>query len=187
MITREVGENFKVIVSTKKTLLGASASKFSVTYADVNDLGTETIVAGGATEAMVQIATGSEHVATLTAVAAVGTKLLLIDTATSTLVAGDTIEYATGLFTYVQKIVGTKVYLRTPIAVALASGVSVTQAGNLGNYATQDISIATAGEYIVSVESNDFGIFVEQRVKVVATLSAVTDADAPVETIAVAM
>lgn len=186
MITRAVGENFKVVVSTKKTLLGASASSFEVHYANVDTLEDTTIVAGGATEAIEAITAGSEHTATLTAVAQVGTKVLVINSSTSTLVEGDAIEYTTGLIGYIQKIVGGKLYLRTAIKTTLSVGTTLTQVGNLGKYLTPDISISTVGEYLVSVEAGDLGIFVEQRVKVVDTEVSGIDGDAPDETIAVA-
>jgi len=187
MITRNVGENFKVMLSTKKTLFGAASDEFSVYYADINDLTTKTEIPGGATEAIVPIADGDEHTATLTAPVAYGSRLLYVDGANSTLEEGDTIEYASGKYAYVMKIVGDKVYLKTPVKAALVSGTTVTQVGNTGEYTTSDISIGGAGEYIVAIEGSDYGILVEQRVKVVdPDAGQSNDPDAPDETVAVA-
>lgn len=186
MITRNLGENFKVVLSTKKTLFGASASEFIVTYADINDLGEKTVIAGGATEVVTFIASGSEHTATTTASASHGAKLLYVDTVTSTLEEGDTIEYAVGLYAYIQKIVNDKVYLKTSIKAVVASGVTLTEVGNIGQYVTENISILAEGEYIVAIEGSDFGVLVEQRVQVVdGTVTTSPDTDAPHETIAV--
>jgi len=185
MIKRDIGENFKVVLSTKKTLFGAIPSEFIVTYAEINNLGAKTVVAGGATEAVEVIAGGSEHTATTTANASYGSKLLRVET--SDLVEGEAIEYATGLYAYIQRIVADKVYLKTPIRTAVASGSTLTQVGNTGQYITADISIPTEGEYIVAIEGSDYGVLVEQRVKVSdSTVATTVDTDAPDETIAVA-
>lgn len=185
MITRDLGENFKVVLSTKKTLFGASASDFTVYYADVNDLATKTVVAGGATEAVATVAT--PNTATTTSSAGYGAKLLHVDAGTSSLAEGDVIEYATGKYAYIQRIVADKVYLKTAIKVAVSSGATLTQKGNTGEYTTPDVSISTTGEYIVAIEGSDYGVLVEQRVKVVdATTGTAVDADAPTETVAVA-
>jgi plastocyanin len=187
MNTRNIGENFNVVLSTKKTLFGASSADFSVYYADVNALGTKVAVAGGATEAVVAIATGSEHIATTTAPASVGDRVLQIDPATSTIVAGDTVQYATGLYAYVQSVVSGVAYLKTPLRAGVASGATITQVGNTGEYATGTISIPTVGEYLVAIESSIHGILVEQRVKVVDNTTTVAiDPNAPVTTVAVA-
>lgn len=185
MVTRNLGENFKVVLSTKKTLFGAVASDFTVYYADVNDLATKVVVAGGATEAVATVAT--PNTATTTASAVYGAKLLYVDAGTSSLAEGDVIEYATGQYAYIQRIVADKVYLKTPIKTAVASGATLTQKGNTGEYTTPDVSIPTAGEYIVAIEGSDYGILVEQRVKVVETSTGTAvDADAPYDTVAVA-
>lgn len=185
MITREIGENFKVVLSTKKTLFGAPDTDFTVYYADVNDLSTKTVVSGGATEAVATLST--PHTATTTAAAPYGSKVLHVDSANSTLVEGDTIEYATGKYAYVMRIVNDKVYLKTGIKAAVASGDTLTQKGNTGEYSTPDISISTAGEYIVAIEGSDYGILVEQRVKVVdPSTGTAIDPDAPSDTVAVA-
>lgn len=187
MIEREIGENFKVVLSTKKTLFGAPASDFTVYYADVNDLATKTVVSGGATEAVEAIASGDEHTATLTASAPYGSRRLFIDAANSTLEEGDVVQYAAGKYAYIQRIVSDKVYLKTPIRAAVSSGDTLTQVGNTGEYVTPDISIPAAGEYLVAIEGSDYGILVEQRVKVVdPSAGSTVDADAPAETVAVA-
>jgi len=187
MIIRNIGENFKVVVSTKKTLFGAPASDFSVYYAPVDDLTDRTIVSGGLTEAVETIASGSEHTATTTTPASYGSRLLYVDGANSTIEEGDTIEYSSGKYAYVMKVVGDKLYLKTPIKASVASGATLTQVGNLGEYTTPDISIGNAGEYIVAIEGTDYGLLVEQRVKVVdPTAGQSNDPDAPDETVAVA-
>jgi hypothetical protein len=85
------------------------------------------------------------------------------------------------------KIVGNKLYLKTPIKVNLASGTTLTQVGNTGEYATPDIAIPTAGEYLIGIEGSDYGILVEQRVKVVdPDAGDTTDPDAPDDTVAAA-
>jgi hypothetical protein len=187
MILRDLGENFKVVLSTKKTLFGAIPSEFIVTYAEINSLGVKTVVAGGATEAVETIAGGSEHTATTTASAGYGSKKLYVDSNTSDLAEGDVIEYATGLYAYIQRIVADKVYLKTGIKTAVASGVVLTQVGNTGQYTTADVAIPTEGEYIVAIEGSDYGVLVEQRVKITdSTVTTTVDTDAPDETIAVA-
>ena len=185
MITRELGENFKVVLSTKKTLFGAPSDDFNVYYANVNDLSAKTVVAGGATEAVATVDT--PHTATTTAAAPYGSKILYIDSDNSTLAEGDTIEYAAGNYAYIMRIVNDKVYLKTGIKTAVASGDTLTQKGNTGEYTTPDIALSTAGEYIVAIEGSDYGILVEQRVKVVDPYAGTaTDPDAPEETVAVA-
>ncbi len=184
MVTRNLGENFKVVLSTKKTLFGASATDFKVAYADINNLSAKTSVTGGVTEAVATVAT--PHTATTTASASFGDRKLTVSN-TSTLVAGDVIQYATGKYAYVQSIVGSTVYLNTPLRANVASGSTLTQVGNLGEYTTSTISIPTAGEYIVSIESSLHGVLVEQRVKVVDTTATTSvDVNAPVATVAVA-
>jgi len=185
MEQRETGENFKVVVSTKKTLFGAPASDFKVYYAPVDDLGNKTAVIGGATEATITIASGDEHTATTVAASPAKSKILYIDDENSTLQEGDVIEYSTGYYGYILRIVGQKVYLKRRLKVAVASGATITQVGNTGEYVTPDIAIQAAGEYIVTVEAPDYGILAEQRVAVVDPNTA-GDPDAPEETVAVA-
>jgi len=187
MTERAIGENFKVVLSTKKTLFGAPASDFTTYYSDVNDLATKTVVPGGATEAVVAIASGDEHTATTTAAAHRGARKLYVDSANSTLEEGDTIEYASGKYAYIRRIVNDKVYLKTPLKANVASGSTLTQVGNTGEYSTADIAIPAAGEYIVAIEGSDYGILVEQRVKVVDPSAGQTvDPDEPDDTVAVA-
>ena len=187
MIERNVGENFKVMLSTKKTLFGAPATDFQVYYADVNDLANKTVVSGGVTEAVETIASGNEHTATTVAASSYGSTLLLVDDTGSTLQEGDTIQYATGKYAYIKRIVGQKVYLKTKLKEAVPSGATITQVGNTGEYTTADISIPSAGEYIVAIEGSDYGIMVEQRIKVADPTAGTTiDPDAPDDTIAVA-
>lgn len=184
MDKRNIGENFNLVISTKKTLLGASATDFKVAYANVNALKDRTLIAGGATEAIKTIITA--HTATATASALAGAKKIHVDSATSTLEVGDTLEYSSGLFTYIQSIVADKVYVRTPLKVSIATSSTLTQVGNMGEYATEEFSFAQEGEYLVTLENPNAGVFVEKRIKVVAIGTSDTDPDAPIETIAVA-
>lgn len=174
---RNVNENFQVVVSTKKTLFGASAGDFIVSYAPVGDLANKTIVAGGITEA--ELAT-ADHTATTTVDAVLGSKMLVVDGVNSTLEEGDTIEYATGYYGYVMKIVGDNVYLKSKIKAIVASGATINQSTKLGEYTTPIIAIPTVGEYIVAIEGSKHGILVEQREKIVdATTASTADPDAP--------
>ena len=187
MVTRNIGENFKVVISTKKTLFGAQPSDFKVYYAPVDDLTQMTQVSGDVTEAVVAIADADKHTATTTAFARHGSRTLIIDGQNSTLQEGDVIEYAVGHYAYIMRIVGDKAYLRTPLKVSVPSGTTLNQVGNTGEYTTPDIAIGSAGEFIVAVEASDYGILVEQRVKVVDPSAADSyDPDAPDEAIAVA-
>ncbi|WP_456432674.1 hypothetical protein [Nitratifractor sp.] len=136
---------------------------------------------------MEEIASGSAHSATLTQPAGWGSRLLHIDDQNSTLQEGDVIEYATGKYGYVMRIVGSKLYLKRPIRANLNAGDTLTQVGNTGEYMTPTISIGTAGEYLVTVEAPDYGIMVSERVKVVDPSSgSQPDPDAPDDAVAVA-
>ncbi len=172
MITRKVGEAFKVVVSTKKTLFGAQSGDFSAYYAPVDNLQQKTVVAGGATEA--ELATASRS-ATLTANAAINATTLTVDSSTNTLLEGDTIEYSTGKYAYIKKIDGATIYINKKLLVAVPSGATINQSVKLGEYTTQDISIADPGEYIVSVEGSKYSILVEQRIKIVEEDVVVVD------------
>ena len=185
MTTRDIGENFKIVLSTKKTLFGAVATDFKVYFANVNDLTAKTVVDGGISEAIADIDVPNTAIVAMPA--PYGAKLIHIDENTSTLEEGDVIEYSAGEYAYIQRIVADKVYLKTPIKTAVASGAMLTQKGNTGEYTTPDVSIPTVGEYIVAIEGSDYGILVEQRVKVVdSTVSTAVDTDAPSDTVAVA-
>lgn len=187
MVTRNIGENFKVVVSTKKTLFGAPASDFTVYYAPVSDLTAKTVVDGGLTEVVEQIDSTNAHTATTTAASAYGSRVLYIDAQNSTLQEGDVIEYASGKYAYIMRIANGKVYLKTPLRANVAAGATLTQVGNTGEYVTPDIAINEVGEYIVTIEGTDYGILVEQRVKTVDPNAGNTiDPDAPDEAIAVA-
>ena len=187
MVIRNIGENFKIVVSTKKTLFGAPASDFKVYYAPIDDLTNKTEVPGGLTEAVENIDSSTAHSATTTAASAYGARVLFVDGQNSTLQEGDTIEYATGKYAYIMRIVGNKVYLKTPLRANVPSGATIKQVGNTGEYTTPDIAIGEAGEFIVAVEGSDYGILVEQRVKVVDPSAGHTvDTDAPDEAVAVA-
>ena len=187
MTTRNVGENFNVVVSTKRTVIGAPATDFVAYYAPADDLTSRTEIPGGLTEAVETIASGDEHTATLTQPASYGSRLLYVDDQNSTIAEGDVIEYSSGKYGYVMRIVGSKVYLKRPIKASLASGATLTQVGNTGDYTTPTISLGNAGEYIVTVEGPDYGIIVSERVKVVdPSAGSQPDPDAPDEAIAVA-
>ena len=187
MTNRNVGENFNIVVSTKRTIIGAPTSDFFVYYAPADDLTNRTEVVGGLSEAVETIASGDEHTATLTQPAAYGSRLLYVDDQNSTLEEGDVIEYATGKYGYIMRIVGQKVYLKRPIRAHLSSGDTLTQVGNTGDYTTPTISLGNAGEYIVTVEGPDYGIIVSERVKVIdPSAGSQPDPDAPDEAIAVA-
>ena len=180
----QVNQNFQEALSTKRTLFGASASDFFVYYAPIDDLANTTPVVGGMTEAVETV--GTAHTATTTAVSAYGSKVLHIDGANSDLVAGEVVEYATGKFAYIRKIVNDKVYLKTAVKASVASGATLTQAGNTGEYKSGDISIPSAGEYAITIESPEYGIVVTDRVRVVTEETTAVDPDAPTDTVAVA-
>lgn len=184
MRTYQTNQNFVEAMSTRKTLFGAASTDFIVSYAPIDDLANVTVVSGGMTEAVETIVTA--HAGTTNAPSAYGSKILYVDGANSDIVAGDTIEYATGKFAYVLKVVGDKLYLRTPIRVSVASGSTITQVGNTGEYASENIAIAAAGEYAITIEAPVYGIVVTDRVRIVDEATSSVDADAPVETVAVA-
>lgn len=178
MKTYDLGQNFNIVVSTKATLFGAGASDFNVYYAPTNDLNNRTAVTGGLTETLETVET--PHTAELSSNASYGATYLNV-TSGHDVVSGDVIEYATGLFVYVTKAIDTKLYLRTRIRSAVASGETVTQVGNTGLYNTADFGIATEGEYLISIEAPEHGIIVESRVGIVdSTVETVVDGDAPV-------
>ena len=175
-----INENFKIVVSTKNTLIGADTAKFSVYYAPIGDLTNTTSVSGGISEVVETIATGTEHTATTSASAKYGDTSISVSSGHN-IVSGDVIEYATGLYAYVTKATSTKLYLRTPILQAVASGATLTQVGNTGVYETANIAIAGAGEYLVTIEAPEYGIMVEDRIRVVDnTVASATDPNAPV-------
>lgn len=184
MTTRNTNENFNIIVSTKKTVLGASATDWKVYYAPVTDLTNKSVVDGGMTEAVESIT--DAHTATVTQPAAYGSRLIYVDGANSTLEEGESIEYATGLYGYIQKIVGDKIYLKRGIKASLAVDDTLTQVGNSGDYTSGTISIPNEGEYLITVEAPDYGIMVGERVKVLGDTTATVDSDAPEDTVAVA-
>lgn len=172
-------QNFNLIVSTKNTAFGIPSSAFTVTYASVDDIASKTVVTGGAVEALSTISTA--HTAKTTSAASYGAVSLNINSSTSTIVAGDTIEYASGMFAYVSKVVSGKIYLYTPIRANVASGATLTQVGNEGVYATSNIAIPTSGEFLVQVSAPEYGIDVEERISINAPATVTTpDANAPV-------
>ena len=177
MKTYATEQNFKVVVSTKATLIGAENTVFSVVYAPVNDLKAIVPVSGGLTETVNAVSVIS---ADLTANAVAGSKLLFAESGHG-IHAGDVIEYGTNNFAYVAKTTATKIYLKTATKVDVASGDSIIVAGNTGVYVTADIAIPTAGEYLVTIEAPEYNIIVEDRIRVVSSEGeAVTvDGDAP--------
>ena len=172
-------QNFNLIVSTKNTAFGIPSSAFSVTYASVDNIAAKTAVTGGAVEALSTI--GTAHTGTTTASASYGSISLSVDSSKNTIVAGDTVEYATGMYAYVSKVVNGTIYLYTPIRSSVASGATITQVGNEGVYATSNIAIPTSGEYLVQISAPEYGIDVEERISVNAPVATKTpDANAPV-------
>ena len=184
MITRNINENFNIVVSTQKTLFGANRDNWSVYYAPITDLANKTTVDGGMSEAVADIT--DAHTATVTQPASYGSRLIYIDGANSTLQEGDVIEYKEGLYGYVQKIVGDKVYLKRGIKANLEANDTLTQVGNTGEYTSSTISIADIGEYLITIEAPEYGILVSERVKVTGETTSKSDTDAPDETVAVA-
>jgi hypothetical protein len=173
-----IGQNFNIVVSTKATLFGALAGDFKVFYAPTNDLTNRTVVAGGLNEAVMTVSV--PHEAVLSASAGYGASYLTVNSGHD-VVAGDVIEYATGLFAYVTKATATKLYLKTKTRSSVSSGATVAQVGNTGLYATTDFAIATEGEYLVTIEAPEYGIMVESRVGIVdTTVETVVDGDAPI-------
>ena len=178
MKTYNIGQNFNIVVSTKATLFGAEASDFNVYYAPVNDLTNITAVASGLTESIETVETA--HTATLSVGANYGATFLTVDSGHD-VASGDVIEYATGKFAYVTKAMDAKLYLRTRIRVAIASGATLTQVGNTGLYTTADFAVPTEGEYLISIEAPIHGVMVESRVGIVDNSDhTVVDGDAPV-------
>jgi hypothetical protein len=185
MKTYQVNQNFKEALSTRKTLFGAQATDFIVYYAPIDDLAIATVVDGGMTEAVEDI--GTAHTATTTAVSPYGSRVLHIDSANSTLEVGDVIEYATGHYAYIRKIVGDKVYLRTKLRANVASGATLTQVGNTGEYVSGTVTIPAAGEYSLTIESPLHGIVVTDRIRITEEATQAPDTDAPEDdTVAVA-
>ncbi len=176
----EPSQNFQVVVSTKKTLIGGDTSKFTVSYAPIDDLLNKTAVAGGVSEIVETVDSATAHTATVSGAVSYGARVIVVDSGHN-VVAGDVIEYATGLYAYVTKVTATKLYLRTPVRAAIADGATLTQKGNTGVYETADISIASEGEYLVTIEAPEYGIVVEDRIRIYDTTTApVADTDAPV-------
>ena len=180
----QINQNFQEALSTKRTLFGATSTNFFVYYAPIDDLGNTTPIVGGMNEAIETV--GTAHTATTTTATPYGSKVLHIDGDNSDLVAGEVIEYSTGKFAYVRKIINNKVYLKTPTRISVASGATLTQVGNTGEYKSGDIAIPTAGEYAITIESPEYGIVVTDRVRVVAEETTAVDTDAPDDTVAVA-
>jgi len=186
MVTRNTGENFRIVVSTKRTLPGADTAAFDVYYAPVDDPANVTRVAAQVEEVVRNVDDASAHTATTTAYARYGSRVLYVDGSASTVESGDVIEYASGMYAYVMKAVGDKLYLKTPLRADVPSGTSIKQVGNTGDYLTPLIAITQKGEYIVSVEASEYGILVGERVKVVDPTEQTVDTDAPAEAVAVA-
>lgn len=175
-----VGQNFNVVVSTKATLYGAQASNFKVSYAPTNDLLNRTEVANGIAEAVDTIET--PKTATLASASKVGSVLLTLDTGHS-FESGEVIEYQAGSYAYISKVVGDKLYLKTRLRADLAIGDTVTQVGNTGLYKTDDFAIQQEGEYLVTIESPEYGVMVESRIGIVEQADTPTvDGDAPIYT-----
>ena len=175
----EPNQNFQVVVSTKNTLIGADAGKFSVYYAPVGDLLNRTSVSGGVTEVVETVDAASAHSASVNGAVAYGSRVINVDSGHD-VVAGDVIEYDIGKYAYVTKATATKLYVRTPVTSALSDGDTLTQKGNTGVYETSTISISGEGEYIVAIEAPEYGIVVEDRIRIKdTTVEQVIDQDAP--------
>ena len=180
MKTYEINQNFRVVVSTKNTLIGADTTKFSVFYAPVNDLTSITEISGNVTEIVETVDSDTAHTATVSANVSYGSVVIPVDSGHN-IVSGDVIEYASGLYAYVTKAMDTKLYLRTRTRSAIASGDTLTQKGNTGVYETADISIPNEGEYLVTIEAPEYAVRVEDRIRSVdTTVETVVDTDAPV-------
>jgi len=178
MKTYEIGQNFDVVVSTKATLLGAVASEFNITYAPTNDLTSTVAVAGGLNEVVETI--GTAHTATVNGTVAYGATFITVASGHD-VVSGDSIEYATGKYVYVTKATDTKLYLRTKLRASLSDGTTLTQVGNTGVYSTPEFAIQDAGEFLVTIESPEHGIIVEERIRTIdSTVETVIDPDAPI-------
>ena len=192
MFQKAVNQVFNLDVTTKGTLFGASADEFSVSYAPANDLTQVTEVSGGCSEFIRTIDNPrqikvSQH-------APAGSRVLHFDpndkddsdNPTTTIKAGDVIEYATGKYVMVLKVINGKAYLKRPIKVAVSAGTTLQQAGNTGIYKTPDMSMTTAGDYIVMIYAPEHNVFIEERVTIVDTQTHY-DGDAPDNTTAVAV
>ncbi|MEA1917190.1 MAG: hypothetical protein U9N42_06640, partial [Campylobacterota bacterium] len=160
MRTYNANENFNIVVSSKGTIIGKASSEFDVSYAPSSDLTDVTAVVGGMSETVNTIT--AAHELTTTSVSKVGSTLLYIDDAVSDVEAGDVIEYSTGLYAYVLKVVGVKLYVKTPLRAEVANGATLTQVGESGDYTSQNISIATEGDYIIKIESPENNVLVHE-------------------------
>jgi len=184
MFQKNVNQVFNLDVTTKGTLLGASADEFNVSYAPANDLTQVTEVAGGCTEFVRTIDNPRQIKVSLYAPA--GSKVLHFDpddkddngNPTTTIQAGDVIKYADGMYVMVLKVINGKAYLKTPIKVAVTAGSILAQVGNTGIYKTPDISIPNTGDYILMIYAPTHNVFIEERVTIVDN-STHYDADAP--------
>lgn len=176
----EPSQNFRVVVSTKNTLIGGDVSKFSVFYAPIGDLLNRTSVSGGVSEVVETVDSSTAHSATVNGAVSYGARVIPVDSGHN-VVSGDVIEYATGMYAYITKAMDTKLYVRTPVRAAIADGATLTQKGNTGVYETADIAIASEGEYLVTIEAPEYGISVEDRIRIKdTTVEPVVDSDAPV-------
>lgn len=178
MKTYEIGQNFDVVVSTKATLMGVGASEFNVSYAPTNDLTNATTVSGGMAEKVETVVTA--HSATANGVVPYGVTYIVVDSGHDVM-SGDVIEYASGKYAYVTKATDTKLYLRTKLREAIADGSTLTQVGNTGVYCTQEFAIQSVGEYLITIESPEHGVIVEERIRIIdSSVQQVIDSDAPI-------
>ena len=177
MKTYEIGQNLDIVVSTKGTLIGAGSSEFTVVYAPSNDLTNETVVSGGMTEKVDTVTT--PHTATVANAVSYGATYIDVDSGHD-IVSGDVIEYDTGKYVYVTKATSTRLYLRTKVRANVSAGATLTQVGNSGVYKTAEFAIGTVGEYIVTIESPEHALIVEDRIRIVDTsVDVVIDPNAP--------
>ena len=181
MLQKNENQQFNLVVSTKGTVIGADTSKFKLTYAPVNNPLNETVVDGSFAEAVKQIADADKHVIKVTVSAFAGSRILRYDPSDSanTIQEGDVIEYATGKYALVLKLVNGKAYLKTPLKANVSAGTEIKQAGNTGIYTTPTFSIDTAGDYLVRITAYDYGIIAEERVVINAVEHSTYDTDAP--------
>jgi len=192
MFDKMINQDFTLDVTTKGTLFGASADAFNVKYAPVADLTSVTEVAGGCTEFVATIANPRQIKPSVPAV--IGNKIIRFDPSdkdsngnpTTTIQAGDVIEYADGMYVMVLKVVNGKAYLKTPLRAVVNAGDIKKQVGNTGIYKTANFSIPTAGDYVVMIYAPTYDIFIEKRISVIDD-TVHTDLDAPQDTTAVAV
>jgi len=192
MLQKNLNEVFNLIVSTKHTLIGADTSKFKMTYAPFTDPTHITDITGDFSEVEVTIDNPRQVKTSIPTPA--GSRIIHFDpddkdddgNPTTNIQAGDVIEYATGYYGYVLKVVNGKVYLKRPVKVDVGAGETLKQVGKTGDYETPSFSIGQVGDFIIKIEAPEYNIDVEKRVTIIDT-SVHSDPDAPENSEAVAI